>query len=142
MRLKRLKKAAAVGLAAMTMLSSFGGCGKKNDSDGGNGGDGGEGSSRPAVTLNVFSERANYSGMQEGWSAKILKDKFNVELNIVPNGEGVFDTRMESGNLGDIIAFGSEADYIQARDSGLLFDWEEDDVLHLILNQNKLIFFF
>ena len=31
MRLKRLKKAAAVGLAAMTMLSSFGGCGKKNE---------------------------------------------------------------------------------------------------------------
>ena len=88
---KTLRKTAAVGLAAMTMLGSFSGCGKKNDGDSTEGG----GSSRPAVTLTVFSERANYSGMQEGWTAKILKDKFNVELNIVPNGEGVFDTRME-----------------------------------------------
>ena len=79
---KTLRKTAAVGLAAMTMLGSFSGCGKKNDGDSteGGGSTGGNDSSRPAVTLTVFSERANYSGMQEGWMAKILKDKFNVEF--------------------------------------------------------------
>ena len=135
---KSLKKAVALGLAAVTMAGSLAGCGKSDSKDDSTSSgstssagteSGGGNSDRPALTLTVFSERANYSGMQEGWSAKILKDKFNVELNIVPNGEGVFNTRMESGNLGDIIVFGSEGDYMQARDAGLLFDWEEDNVL-------------
>ncbi|HBE10507.1 MAG: hypothetical protein IKQ63_07555 [Eubacterium sp.] len=135
---KSLKKAVALGLAAVTMAGSLAGCGKSDSKDDSTSSgstssagteSGGGNSDRPALTLTVFSERANYSGMQEGWSAKILKDKFNVELNIVPNGEGVFNTRMESGNLGDIIVFGSEGDYMQARDAGLLFDWEEDDTL-------------
>ena len=57
------------------------------------------------VTLNVYSQLANYEGEQIGWFAQIMKDKFNVKLNIISNGDGVFDTRMESGDLGDIVAF-------------------------------------
>jgi multiple sugar transport system substrate-binding protein/putative aldouronate transport system substrate-binding protein len=99
------------------IAGSFSGCGSSS------------GSSSEPITLTVFSERANYSGEQLGWSAQVLLDKFNVKLNIVPNSDGVFDTRMESGDLGDIVVFGSETDYAQARDAGLLFDWEEDDLL-------------
>ena len=34
------------------------------------------------VTLNVYSQLANYEGEQIGWFAQIMKDKFNVKLNI------------------------------------------------------------
>ena len=150
MRLKeKAKKLSALLLSAALSVSMLSGCGSSTiDVNGGNGGGTTEGSTpggnggsgggsgdikdiipKETVTLTVFSERANYSGEQIGWFAKLMKDNFNVKLNIVPNGAGVFETRMESGNLGDIVVFGSEGDYMKARDAGYLFDWEEDDIL-------------
>jgi len=82
------------------------------------------------IELTVYSQTANTSGAQTGWFAKIMLDKFNVKLNIVNDADGVFVTRMESGNLGDIIVFGSDnADYLEAIDKGMLFDWNEDNLL-------------
>lgn len=84
------------------------------------------------VTLDVFTQLANYSGEQIGWFAKVMLDKFNVKLNIIPDPaeEGVFATRMESGNLGDIVIFGGNMDnYDQAVKQGMLFDWNEEDLL-------------
>lgn len=82
------------------------------------------------VTLNVYSQLANYEGEQIGWFAQIMKDKFNVKLNIISNGDGVFDTRMESGDLGDIVLFGSDGEeYTRAYSNGMLLDWNEDDIL-------------
>lgn len=82
------------------------------------------------VTLTVYSQLANYEGEQIGWFADIMLDKFNVKLNIVSNGDGVFDTRMESGNLGDIVLFGSDGEeYTRAYSNGMLLDWNEDDIL-------------
>lgn len=84
------------------------------------------------VTLNVFSQTANYSGEQIGWFAKVMLDRFNVKLNIIPDpdGEGVFATRMESGDLGDIIIFGGDMDkYNQAVEKDMLFDWNDEDLV-------------
>lgn len=82
------------------------------------------------VTLDVYSQLANYSGMQTGWIADILKEKFNVKLNIIPDADGVYETRMESGDLGDIVVWGNDSDkYPTAVKNGLLYDWNEDDVL-------------
>ncbi|RDU23810.1 type 2 periplasmic-binding domain-containing protein [Anaerosacchariphilus polymeriproducens] len=83
------------------------------------------------VTLNVYSQVANYQGEQIGWFAKVIKDKFNVKLNIINDGtDGVFATRMESGNLGDIVIFGNDTDqYHQAIDKGMLLNWNEDQIL-------------
>lgn len=82
------------------------------------------------VTLDVYDQLANYSGEQVGWFAKVLKDKFNVKINIIPESDGTYDTRMESGNLGDIVIWGADTDQYQgAVKKGLLFDWEEDDIL-------------
>ena len=51
-------------------------------------------------------------------------------MTIIPDSDGTFDTRMESGNLGDIVVFGSTGnDYQRAATSGMLFDWNEDDIL-------------
>lgn len=82
------------------------------------------------VTLTIFSELANYSGEQVGWIAKLLKEKFNVVLNIIPSGDGVYETRMESGFLGDIICWGGDGEnYTRALKAGLLYDWNDDNLL-------------
>lgn len=82
------------------------------------------------VTLDVYSQLANYSGEQIGWFAQVMKEKFNVVLNIINEGDGTFATRMASGNLGDIVVFGNDSDeYLQAINAGLLYDWEEDDLV-------------
>ena len=88
------------------------------------------GSKDSTITLTVFSELANYSGEQVGWIAKMLKEKFNVVLNIIPSTDGVYETRMESGNLGDIVVWGSDGEnYTRAMQAGLLYDWNEDDLV-------------
>lgn len=81
------------------------------------------------ITLDVYSQTSNWSGLQTGWYAALLKDKFNVELNIIPDEDGTYETRTESGNLGDIIAWGQNGDeYKSAAALGLLYNWEEDDL--------------
>ncbi len=55
------------------------------------------------VTLDVYSQLANYSGEQIGWFGQIMLEKFNVKLNIINDPDGVYETRMESGDLGDIV---------------------------------------
>ena len=72
--------------------------------------DAGEGAAKypEFITVDVFDSQANYQGIQSGWFAKIVKDKFNMELNIIaPNvaggGDTLFQTRSANGNLGDLI---------------------------------------
>lgn len=82
------------------------------------------------VTLDVYDQLANYSGEQIGWFGQVMLEKFNVKLNIIPEAEGTFQTRMESGNLGDLVIWGNDSDqYLQAIEKGMLFDWNEDDLL-------------
>ena len=122
-RSKRVKSAAVVtALTASMLAGTLTGCGGTSSSAGGS-------SSDDPITLTVYSQRANYSGEEIGWSAQILLDKFNVKLNIVPDDDGVFETRMENGDLGDIVVFGSDTDYKEAVDQNMLYDWNEDDLL-------------
>ena len=82
------------------------------------------------VTLDVYDQLANYSGEQIGWFGQVMLEKFNVKLNIIPESEGTFQTRMESGNLGDLVIWGNDSDqYLQAIEKGMLYDWNEDDLL-------------
>ena len=82
------------------------------------------------TTLTVYSQLANFSGTQGGWSSVLLKDMLGIELVIVPESDGTYQTRMESGDLGDIVVWGSnDKDYQDAVAQGLLFDWEEEDLL-------------
>lgn len=112
------KKLLSVLLASSMVIgsaSALTGCGSKKNE---------------VIKLNVYSQLANFSGKQIGWSADILKKKFNVELNIIPEGDGVFETRMTSGNLGDIVVWGADNDkYPLAVKDNLLFGWEDDNVL-------------
>ncbi len=60
------------------------------------------------LTIDVFDSQANFQGEQTGWFAKVVKDKFNMRLNIIaPNivggGDTLYLTRTAAGNLGDLI---------------------------------------
>ena len=97
------------------MMSALSGCGSKKDE---------------VIKLDVYSQLANFSGKQTGWSADILKDKFGVELNIIPEGDGVFQTRMTSGDLGDIVVWANDSDnYPNAVKANLLLNWDDDGLL-------------
>lgn len=120
--MKKMKKVMALSLCAAMTAGLLTGCGNAASNGGGKGDE--------PITLTVFSQLANYSGEQSGWSADILLDKFNVKLNIVPDLNGTYQTRMEAGDLGDIVVFGSDGDpYLNAVNAGLLFDWNEDDLV-------------
>ena len=61
---------------------------------------------RELLTIDVYDDAANYNGIQTGWFAKLIRDKFNIELNIIASqvvGTTVYATRSETGNLGDIL---------------------------------------
>ena len=78
------------------------------------------------LTLEVYDVAANYQGLQSGWYGKILKDKFNIVLNIIApqvsgDGEALYQTRTASGNLGDIILL-DNADMLECIDVGLVAD--------------------
>ncbi|HWT73132.1 MAG TPA: ABC transporter substrate-binding protein [Mobilitalea sp.] len=80
------------------------------------------------ITVDVFDGLANYQGIQSGWFAKIVKDKFNMELNIIaPNvsggGDTLYQTRSASGELGDLIIYGADSGHLQDMvTAGLLTD--------------------
>lgn len=112
------KKLMSMLLASSMVVGStavLAGCGSKKDE---------------VITLDVYSQLANYSGLQTGWIADILEDKFKVKLNIIPEGSGVYETRMESGDLGDIVVWAKDNDkYPDAVKNELLYDWNEDDLV-------------
>ena len=138
------KKALSLVLAG-TMVFSLAACGGKDEGNGnsntnnqaqsgtantGKTDSGSKNGKDEPIQLTVYSQLANFSGEQVGWFAKLLLDKFNVKLMIIPETEGVFDTRMESGHLGDIVVFGSTGEeYQRAVAADMLFNWEEDDLL-------------
>ena len=80
--------------------------------------------------VDVYSQLANYAGVQVGWFGKIIKEKFNLELNIIPSGDGIFSTRMTSGKLGDLVIFGNDgSEFLDAIEAGMLLDWSHGDIL-------------
>ncbi|WP_270166818.1 ABC transporter substrate-binding protein [Paenibacillus sp. SYP-B4298] len=93
------------------------------------------GKERPEITLDVFSMLSNFSGEQPGWFAKVVKDKFNIKLNIIASnleggGDVKFQSMMAGGNLGDLVVFGAtDSKYLDAIEAGQLLDWNKDGLL-------------
>lgn len=81
------------------------------------------------ITLTVFSTQGNYQGIQSGWFGKIIKDRFNIELNIIaPNvaggGDTLYQTRSAEGNLGDIVII-DRAKMKDCVEAGIIMDITE-----------------
>ena len=54
------------------------------------------------IVITFYDEAANYHGTQTGWFAKVVKDRFNIELNIIAPqviGGEVYATRAVDGDL-------------------------------------------
>ena len=76
------------------------------------------------LTIDFYDDAANYNGIQSGWFAKVVKDKFNIELNIIASqvvGNTIYATRSEEGNLGDVIIV-DKAKFSEIVDAGLAKD--------------------
>ncbi len=76
------------------------------------------------MTLEIFDVAANYQGMQTGWFAKVVKDRFNIELNIIAPqvaGDTIYQLRSSSGNLGDIVLLES-TQFQDCLEAGLIKD--------------------
>jgi putative aldouronate transport system substrate-binding protein len=79
------------------------------------------------ITIDVFDVPANYQGIQSGWFGKIVKDKFNMELNIIaPNvaggGDTLYNTRVAGGELGDLVLVGKGKQIDELVEGGLVLD--------------------
>lgn len=131
--MKHTRSATVAGatLAATLALAACGpgGGDQTNSTDAG-----GAGASGPFPTeweneieIDVFDGLANYMGMQEGWFAKIVKDRFNMRLNIIaPNvaggGDTLYNTRVGAGDLGDLIVTDKGQRLDELVQGGLLLD--------------------
>ncbi|MBQ1364378.1 MAG: sugar ABC transporter substrate-binding protein [Clostridia bacterium] len=76
------------------------------------------------LTIDIYDAAANYHGIQKGWFGKVVKDKFNLELNIIAPqvaGQELFATRAEEGNLGDIVVV-DKKDFSDLLQAGLVRD--------------------
>lgn len=76
--------------------------------------------------IDMYNTYANYMGLQSGWFGKIVRDKFNIELNIIaPNvdgtGDALYQTRTAAGNLGDVIVQTKDR-MLDCYDAGLLLN--------------------
>jgi putative aldouronate transport system substrate-binding protein len=79
------------------------------------------------LTIDVFDGVANFQGIQDGWFGKLVKDKFNLELNILaPNvaggGDTLYNTRVAAGELGDLVIVGKGQQADELVEGGLLLD--------------------
>ena len=80
------------------------------------------------ITVDVFDAQANFQGIQSGWFAKVVKDRFNMELNIIaPNvaggGDTLYGIRSAAGNLGDLVIVGGDKGNLESMvTAGLIMD--------------------
>lgn len=138
---KILGKLSSCLLAALMLAGSAAGCSKNTPPASSAGPSSAAASSQAAsgaetksyadaapLTIDVFNSQANYQGVQSGWFAKVVKDRFNMDMNIIaPNvaggGDTLFQTRSAAGNLGDLIFLGSENGRLNnTAKAGLLLD--------------------
>jgi multiple sugar transport system substrate-binding protein/putative aldouronate transport system substrate-binding protein len=138
---KILGKLSSCLLAALMLAGSTAGCSKNTPPASAAGPSSAAASSQAAsgaetksyadaapLTIDVFDSQANYQGVQSGWFAKVVKDRFNMDMNIIaPNvaggGDTLFQTRSAAGNLGDLIFLGSENGRLNnTAKAGLLLD--------------------
>ncbi|MDR2951761.1 MAG: hypothetical protein LBU82_00810 [Treponema sp.] len=82
------------------------------------------GASGGTMTIEMYNKAANFSGIQPGWFGKMLKDKFDIQLNIIApqvSGEALYQTRTAAGNLGDFVLLDNDQ-FLDCIKAGLIMD--------------------
>jgi putative aldouronate transport system substrate-binding protein len=83
---------------------------------------------KPELQIDFFDNAANYQGVQPGWFGVVVKNKFNIKLNIIApqiSGDQTYQTRAAAGDLGDVCII-DNAQWVDCVKSGLvvpLDDW-------------------
>ena len=112
---RRRLTAALASIAAVSMLGSLGACGSTSSGT----------SDETDGTISVFTMSATYEGDFDGYVGKAIKDATGVSLHVTPSkvgGTDRFQTRLTTGDLGDLILFNSRDALKQAIDAGQLLD--------------------
>jgi len=98
------------------------------------------------ITVDVFCSQANYQGIQSGWFGQVIKDKFNMELNIIaPNvaggGDTLFQTRLAAGNIGDIVMINTDNNGLtDSINAGVLLDLSDyEEMMPDVMNYSNAI---
>ena len=113
------RKMISLVLCAAMAMSALAGCSSGDSgSSTSSGSDTGSSKYEDFITVDVFDGQANYQGTQSGWFAQLVKEKFNMELNIIaPNvaggGDTLFQTRSAAGDLGDLILTNADGGRLQ-----------------------------
>lgn len=113
-----IKQAGIMSSAALLLLAAAGcSSGKSGENDGG------------IAKLSVYTESSTFEGNVTGYMGKYLKDKLNMEINVVPNvvgGSSRFETKLATGDLGDLIVFTSADDLKKAIDAGAVLNLKDE----------------
>ena len=145
----KCKKLASIALSTLLAASMLAGCGSTDTGSSSSGGGtaaktesksdtstttttGGDTAAAATVshdedyTVDFYNVAANFQGVQSGWYGKIVKDKFNLDLNIIApqvagDGQTLYQTRCAAGALGDLIIL-DNADAQECIEAGLVHD--------------------
>ena len=125
--MKKLSKYVSLGLLSVGLLGSLAACGDSGSKEASSSGKNADGKYEKTLTIDVFDDLANNMGMSEGWFAEVVKDKFNIEMNLIApnvagNGDTLYQTRTSAGDLGDLIITGQGERYDELVEAGLLLD--------------------
>ncbi|KAF1290780.1 ABC transporter substrate-binding protein [Candidatus Enterococcus leclercqii] len=123
---KKWMTIAAAALLTLGSLTGLAACGSGGDSSSSTK-DSKKTDKSETLTIDVYDGLANYMGIQKGWFAKVIKDKFNIEMNIIApnvagNGDALYQTRTAAGDLGDLIIADNGQQYNELVKGGLLYD--------------------
>ncbi len=80
------------------------------------------------LTIDIYDVAANYQGLQSGWFDHVVKERFNLALNILAPqvaGDALYQTRIAAGNLGDMVIL-EPADFSDCVQNGLIKDISAD----------------
>ncbi|MCH9275985.1 extracellular solute-binding protein [Bifidobacterium amazonense] len=75
--------------------------------------------------ITIFTQGATYEGTLDGYVGKGIKDATGLTVKVTPSSVGGtdrFQTKLTTGNLGDLVLFGSRDALKQAIDAGQVLD--------------------
>lgn len=137
-----MKKVIALLLSLTLVIGCLAACSKSDDNNSGGSGNGGSNSgsdTKEEITIDIYDDAANFNGEQVGWFGKIVKDKFNIKLNIIAPqvvGQDVYSARTAAGNLGDIVIL-DPTEFNDCLSTGLIKDISADIWNYSNLSQYK-----
>jgi putative aldouronate transport system substrate-binding protein len=114
---KKLKQTGISGVAALLLLTTA--CSPAT-SDGGT-------DEMPRLT--IYTQSTTYEGAIGGYMGKFLQDELNMSINVIPNsvgGSSRFETKLATGDLGDLILFTSADDFLKAVEAEAVLNLEEE----------------